>query len=231
MREVLRCEKKYLMTYDNYLKSRHYFSNVLHTDEHNGDRGYVLRSLYFDTLKDDDFYDKIDGLEVRKKIRIRVYNPNDNFGYLEVKAKQGDFQKKKSLKMSKEDILELINLNYSVLLKYEEDYAKEIYGIMATKHYVPKTINQYRRYAFIAKENSIRLTFDSEIKATETCFDLFDENLNLNPVFNSNFVVFEVKYNGFLLSYIKDIINTVDRIQTPVSKYCLARSSTIKYIY
>ena len=67
MREVLRCEKKYLITYDNYLKSRHYFSKVLHTDEHNGDRGYVLRSLYFDTLKDDDFYDKIDGLEVRKK--------------------------------------------------------------------------------------------------------------------------------------------------------------------
>ena len=30
--------------------------------------------------------------------------------------------------MSKEDILELINLNYSVLLKYEEDYAKEIYS-------------------------------------------------------------------------------------------------------
>ena len=102
---------------------------------------------------------------------------------------------------------------------------------MKTNHYVPKTINQYKRYAFVAKENSIRLTFDSDIRATETCFKLFDKNLVLNPVFDYNFVVFEVKYNGFLLSYIKDIINSIDKIQTPVSKYCLGRSNTIKYIY
>ena len=102
---------------------------------------------------------------------------------------------------------------------------------MSTNHYVPKTINQYRRRAYVKEENSIRITFDSDIRATESSFDLFDENLLLNPVFDENLVVFEVKYNGFLLSYIKDMINSIDRIQTPVSKYCLGRTNTIKYIY
>ena len=231
MRKVLRCENKYLLSYENYLVSRHYFSNILHPDKHNKVNGYVIRSLYFDTVNDDDFYNKIDGLEIRRKIRLRVYSPKDDFAYLEMKQKQGNYQKKESLKLSKEDAIELIDLNYDVLLKYDEEFAKKIHTIMVEEHYVPKTINQYRRVAYVAEENSTRLTFDSDIRATETNFDLFDEKLPLNPVFDPNFVVFEVKYNGFLLSYIREVINSVDRIQTPISKYCLGRSSSIKYIY
>ena len=231
LREVLRCEKKYLITYENYLRTKHYFSKVLHPDSHNKIDGYTIRSLYFDTIDSDDFYNKIDGLQTRRKIRIRIYDPDDDFAYLEMKSKQGDYQQKKSLKLTREDAIELINKNYDILLKYKEKFAKEVYGIMKTQHYIPKTINQYKRYAFVASENSIRLTFDSDIKATESCFDLFDKDLLLNPVFDKSFVVFEVKYNGFLLSYIKDRINAIDRIQTPISKYCLGRNSTIKYTY
>lgn len=231
MRTVLREEKKYLITYENYVSSNHYFSKVLHEDEHNNENGYLIRSLYFDTLNNDDFNNKIDGLELRRKIRLRVYDLKSDIAYLELKQKQGNYQKKNTLKLSKEEALRLINLDYYVLLEKKNKFADEMFMIMSENHYVPKSINQYRRKAYVANENSIRITFDSDIRATETSFDLFNDNLLLNPVFDQNFVVFEVKYNGFLLSYIKDIINSVDRIQTPVSKYCLGRSQTIKYIY
>ena len=69
--------KKYLITYENYLKSKNYFLQVLHPDSHNKIDGYTIRSLYFDTVNDDDFYNKIDGLETRRKIRIRIYDPDD----------------------------------------------------------------------------------------------------------------------------------------------------------
>ena len=203
LRKVLRQEKKYLITYENYLNSRFLFNQALHPDKHSGDNGYMIRSLYFDTIFDDDFYNKIDGLEIRRKIRLRIYDPKDNFAYLEMKQKEGNYQQKRSLKVSKEDAIELINKNYEVLLKYENDFALEIYSIMKTQCYVPKTINQYRRNAYVVEENSIRLTFDSDIRATETSFDLFDENLLLNPVFNENLVVFEVKYNNFLYHIFK----------------------------
>lgn len=231
VKKVLREEKKYLITYANYIASNHYFSQVLHPDEHNGENGYLIRSLYFDTINDDDFYNKIDGLEVRRKIRIRIYSPNTEFAYLELKQKQGNYQEKRSLKITKEEAEHLIAKDYQILLKSKEPFAKEMYTIMTEHNYVPKTINQYRRKAYVGLENSTRITFDSDIRATETSFDLFNEDLLLNPVFEPNFVVFEVKYNGFLLSYIKDMINTIDRIQTPVSKYCLGRTGTIKYIY
>lgn len=40
-------------------------------------------------------------------------------------------------------------------------------------------------------------------------------------------LVLEVKYNGFLLSYIKDALNDVERSELSVSKYCLARGLTL----
>lgn len=231
MRKVLREEKKYLITLENYISANHFLSQVLHPDDHNGIDGYIIRSLYFDTLENDDFYHKIDGLEIRRKIRLRIYSPDDDFAYLELKQKQGNYQEKRSLKITKEDALRLIQQDYQVLLKQEEPFAEEMYAIMSKQHYMPKSINQYRRKAYIVNENSTRITFDSDIRATETSFDLYDKNLLLNPVFDQNHVVFEVKYNGFLLSYVKDIINSIDRIQTPVSKYCIGRTNTIKYIY
>ena len=40
-------------------------------------------------------------------------------------------------------------------------------------------------------------------------------------------MVLEVKYNGFLLSYIKDLLDEVHRPELSISKYCLARQLTL----
>ena len=40
-------------------------------------------------------------------------------------------------------------------------------------------------------------------------------------------MVLEVKYNGFLLSYLKDLLDLVARPELSVSKYCLARSVSL----
>ena len=77
--------------------------------------------------------------------------------------------------------------------------------------------------AFIAKENDIRITFDRDIRATESCFDLFSPDLCLLPVFDPSHVVMEVKYNGFLLSYIKDLVDRADRREISVGKYSQGR--------
>lgn len=68
-----------------------------------------------------------------------------------------------------------------------------------------KTIVEYKRKAYIAKENKIRITFDHQIEATETNMDLFAPDLNMYPVLDKFNGVLEVKYNGFLLSYIKEL--------------------------
>ena len=59
MRDVLREEKKFLLNQAEALKLRNYLSNVVHTDLHNGSDGYQVRSLYFDSLSNRDFQEKV----------------------------------------------------------------------------------------------------------------------------------------------------------------------------
>ena len=119
--------------------------------------------------------------------------------------------------------------SYSCLLQYADPFAGECYGLMNRLCYRPRTIVEYRRKAYIARENNIRVTLDHDIRSTETCFDLFSENLNMYPVLDPYNGVLEVKYNGFLLSYIKNLVNAADRSELSVSKYCLARSAGLKF--
>ena len=96
------------------------------------------------------------------------------------------------------------------------------------KCYRPKTIVEYNRKAFIAKENNIRVTFDSNIISTESSFDIFSDRLNMNYVLDPYDVVMEVKFNGFLLDYIRQTINCADRSELSVSKYVLARQNAYR---
>lgn len=206
----------------------HRMEQIMQQDPHNGAHGYIVRSLYFDTIYNSDYSDKLDGIETRRKIRLRCYDLNGNFALLEMKQKQGSKQLKRSLKVSREDAKRLIACDYLPLLNYPEPFAAECYALMLYKCYRPKSIVQYNRKAFIANENRIRITFDSNIVSTESGFDLFDMHLNMNPVLNTDWVVLEVKFNGFLLEYIKHIINSINKSELSISKYCLGRQTLTK---
>lgn len=223
MIEVLRREEKYLINLCDAHIWQHQLSKVLMTDRFSQNGRYMVRSLYFDTPDDKDYHDKMTEQNLRRKIRMRIYHPQDTMVKLELKQKENIFQKKRSLLITKEDAQELMDGRYSALLRYKEDLAAELYAIMSLEVYKPKSIVEYKRYAFITKENNTRLTFDSDIRVTESSFDLFSENLPLTWAQAPDKVILEVKYDRFLLSYITDLISTVNERSISSSKYCLSR--------
>ena len=225
MNRVLREEKKFLINIAEFRQKSHLLEQALLQDAHNGIHGYRIRSLYFDTPYDRDFFEKQYGTELRRKVRLRIYDTEQNFAMLEMKQKQGAQQLKRSLKISRADAIRIIKGDLTPLLTYTEPFAAEMYAFMQIHAYRPVTIVEYRRKAFIAKENKIRITFDNQIVATESSFDLFDPMLNMNPVLDPYDVVMEVKFNGFLLGYIRDLINSIDKSELSVSKYVLARQN------
>jgi len=223
MLTVLRREEKYLLTLREALRCASRFERVLRPDTYSQHGAYQIRSLYFDTVDDRDFHDKLTEQNCRKKIRLRIYTPSDSRVKLELKQKENIYQKKSSLLISREDALALIDGRYSVLLNYEDTFACEIFTMFSKECYRPKTIIEYSRRAFMAKENNIRLTFDQDIRALEGNFDLFAPVLPMYPVLPLDQVIFEVKYNQFMLGYITDIISCVNRRSVSASKYCLGR--------
>ena len=230
MLNVYREEKKFLLNAEEFITRSHMLEQFMIQDEHNGALGYKIRSLYFDTEYDEDFFGKLEGLELRRKIRLRIYDPKDQFAKLEMKQKQGVYQLKRSLSITREDAIRLTEGDYSPLLNYSEPFAAECYALMRMQNYRPKTIVEYNRKAFIAKENKIRITFDSNIIATETDMNLFSENLNMYSVMDKFGVVLEVKFNGFLLGYIKDMLAVTNKSELSVSKYMLARQASYKML-
>lgn len=231
MNEVLRQEKKFLITLPQFYEFSHYFDQVMVQDKHNKGEGYTIRSLYFDTLDDKDFNEKEDGVELRRKIRLRNYGPDCDFAILEMKQKQGAMQKKRSLRLTKEDAQALIRREYHVLLNYSEPFAAECYYLLNALVYIPRTIVEYKRKAYVAKENNIRITFDHHIVGTESCMDLFAPNLLQNTLLDQHLVVLEVKYNGFLLSHIKEVLEVCNKSELSVSKYCLGRYISKHYVF
>lgn len=226
MNIVAREEKKYLINSEEYHRKCHFLDSLLMQDPHNGVFGYTVRSLYFDTVYDSDFFEKTSGIELRRKIRLRIYEPESDFALLEMKQKQGSSQLKRSLRVSREEAQRLLSGDLTPLLKRHDPFAQECYGLMHSQCYRPKTIVQYHRKAYIARENKIRITFDSNIVATESCLDLFSPRLAMNPVMDKFNVVMEVKYNHFLLDYIQDFIGSIDKSELSVSKYILARQQS-----
>ena len=87
----------------------------------NKNKNYFVRSLYFDNEIYSNFYEKVDGMETRKKFRIRVYSSNEKSKspiFLEMKGRQNQRTYKLRTEIDKSHVTYLINNeNLDSLLK------------------------------------------------------------------------------------------------------------------
>ena len=97
MLEVNRKELKYRLNAAQVPALRRRLAPFLLTDCHGGTEGYTVRSVYFDTLWDSDFLDKVDGCDCRQKIRLRIYGTGGPIK-LELKQKSGGFYQRPRLR-------------------------------------------------------------------------------------------------------------------------------------
>ena len=220
--KTFRHEYKYVIPYEEMLLLRNKLDKLLDIDRSYD--GYMIRSLYFDSIDDMDYYEKLNGEMIRKKIRLRIYDPNGKIVKLELKAKYDYHQLKESLIITKEDAQELIKGNYDILLDYKEDLALRIYTILTTGYYKPKVIIEYNRIAYMSKTTT-RITFDFEIKSSNNIEDFFNEDINYIENIDKKDVVLEVKFDRFLEPYISTILNKYISRNQSVSKYMMGRNN------
>ncbi|MEG2338154.1 MAG: polyphosphate polymerase domain-containing protein [Clostridium sp.] len=221
--KVSRREMKYFIGIDDYFYFKDAFSKILLLDSHSENGPYMVRSLYFDSIDNVDYHDKIDGLENRKKIRLRVYSPHDRVVKLEVKYKFNQNQRKESIFISRDDAKALINGEYSVLLNYQNEVAQKVYSTMISMVYSPSVLVQYKREAFYHPEYGIRATLDTEISSSELEFDIFSEDICLIPVFDFTKPVLEIKYDKYIYKWFQEIVSSRSCTVSSISKYCNSR--------
>lgn len=221
---VYRSENKYWIEKIEEARLQKQLDQILQRDNHSKEHSYIVRSLYFDSLDETDYLEKLAGVEIRKKIRIRTYDPNASRCKLEVKKKFGNLQNKISLWITKEDAISLTKGEYDVLIKYFDNNpeAVEIYSLMRLGLYRPCVLIEYDRIAYTYPRYRTRITFDQKIRATESCLDLFAQNPMYHDVVGAG-TVLEVKYDGKLMRFISQILKTYNITQTAISKYVMSR--------
>lgn len=221
---VFRSENKYLISKEDALALREKLDRVLTRDIHGESGGYLVRSLYFDSIENQDFNLKLAGVEIRKKIRIRTYSADADKCKLEVKQKNGDLQHKVSLWITREEAGELTRGNYSVLTRYfdQSPDAVYIYTVMVMGCYRPVVLVEYDRVAYTHPLYSTRITLDMYLRSSETNFDLFSKEPVYTPQMLESHVL-EVKYNEKLLVFLSEILKSFHLTKCSVSKYCISR--------
>ena len=201
-----RKEEKYIISMSDYLYLRSILCRMAKPDKNAiADNKYSVRSLYFDSLDDDAFLDKINGVNNREKFRIRFYNRNTKLVKLEKKSKISTRTIKDSVNISEYQTRQIINGDASWMLSGDSILFREFYVKHKTIPLVPKNIVEYTREAFAFDNLNIRITFDSDIRSTTSSVDLFDFDVLMIKLTDK--IILEVKYDTFIPGYIRAILN------------------------
>lgn len=221
--KVYRHELKFLLSMIEYEQLKRLLGALLVKDENTKPGGdYYIRSLYFDTPENKDYYDKLIGVAQRKKIRLRIYDIAADEVKLELKNKENNYSIKETAAISREDAMLLIGGDSSVLAGYDNDIAKKAYFNMISYGYMPKVIVDYEREAYLLPVENVRLTFDKGVRAFKGN-GLFEENNAFVGVLAPEYVILEVKYDKYLPPYVKNVLSSINMQRMSISKYCLAR--------
>ncbi len=103
MEAIYRHEWKHIINAADKIAIRQRMRAVAHTDKNATDGRYVIRSLYFDNLADKALREKLDGVNLREKFRIRYYNGDTEHIFLEKKSKKNGLGTKDRTPLSTKD--------------------------------------------------------------------------------------------------------------------------------
>lgn len=206
------------------LKQRLSLIMSVDTNSYNSDNSYLIRSLYFDNENSDAYYEKMDGVEYRKKYRIRIYNFDDKFIRLECKYKHNNMTSKDQILIDKELCSKIINGKIDEIDLTKDNLLRQFALDYRLNRLNPSIIVDYNRVAFTYHVSDVRITFDSQIKSGMYNYNLFDKNATTYSVIDDNQMVLEVKFNEILPESIALILQTVPTFRQAFSKFAACRN-------
>lgn len=223
MLDVFRNEIKYIIPYEKALKMSGILDQILQRDSYGEEGRYIVRSQYYDSLDDQDLFDNLQGVMEKRKIRLRIYAPDTEKVKLEYKCKSNTSGRKLSMTITREEACQMERGQYDWLLKREEELAGFLYVKMVRSIYMPKTIVEYNRLAYTSPVSNVRITFDTNLRGTQTPYGLFEYHPPYLPLLNDELAVMEVKFDHFLPEPIRHIIDGINSVAEANSKYSGAR--------
>ncbi len=217
-----RHEWKHVINLADLLAIRARMRAVAESDPHAIDGKYLIRSLYFDNLDDKALREKIDGVNMREKFRIRLYNFDSSIIHLEKKSKRNGLGTKYSANLTAEEAQKIVDGDLDWMLGSDRPLIQELYCKMRYQGMRPKTIVDYTREPFIFRPGNVRVTLDYNIRTGMNCTDFLNPDAVTVPAGDAP-IILEVKWDEYLPSVIRDAVSVPDRRVGSFSKYAQCR--------
>ena len=217
-----RHEVKHIITPGDAAAIRANLTAVATLDPHATENGsYCIRSLYFDDPLDTALHEKLDGVNERRKFRIRYYNDDLSYIMLECKMKRDGVGCKPQARLTLEETEKIIRGDIDWMPTSGRPLLVALYADMKTRQLQPKTVVQYKRVPFIYAPGNVRVTIDWDIRTGPPGDFLKPDGLTL-PV-EDNVILLEVKWDEYLPGVIRKAAALKSREPTAFSKYAACR--------
>ena len=193
---------------------------------------YFVRSLYYENIFSSNFYEKVDGMKIRRKYRLRtygnLYDPNVPI-FFEVKGRNLERTYKRRIKV------EYNYLNYFLDRSKNFNLLKIYHNKEMIKHFVydtykknikPYILIDYIRRPYVNKFGLyFRLTFDNELITTKTN-RLFSEKKDLSWLeCKAGYTILEVKFDRSIPAWFHRIIQSYNLNRRSISKFAIGMTT------
>lgn len=218
-----RRELKHEMTKMECYLLRNKLKHYMEIDPHAKENGtYSIRSVYFDNFDNKVMIQKKEGLFERDKFRVRFYDGNTDFLNLEKKSKRNNLTYKQKCSITAEEYEKIRFDDISWMENDSRLLMQDLYRQMKMLQLKPVTVVDYEREVFIYKYGNVRVTFDSSIRTSLRNNDVLNMNIPMVDT-EPEVVLLEIKYDEFLPTIIKQLLQVSDLRAGAYSKYQISR--------
>ena len=219
-----RAEEKFICNEGDMLSLQNRLSAVMKSDG-NGEK-YLVRSLYFDDLRQSALCDTLSGTDDRVKYRIRTYNGDKSVIKLEAKEKKHGFTRKQSCEISFETASKLISCELVPISGDIPDVLNRFLIETRLAMMRPCIVVEYERQAFVNEAGNVRITFDRAVSSANA--DRFwDSDIEGHSPICEPLNITEIKYDGVLPSHIRQLCENGHMRKTSFSKYAICAAGTV----
>ncbi|MBV7331331.1 polyphosphate polymerase domain-containing protein [Chloroflexi bacterium TSY] len=203
---------------------------------------YAITSLYYDTVDYRAYWDKLEGVRFRRKVRVRIYGDQQITSktpvYLEIKQRQNKTLTKKRVFLPYENAISLSRLPDLVSTSdhakernnesYDADDARvlnEVAYLHRTFDLRPVCVVRYTRLALNGDKEypDLRVTFDTELKCRSHDLSLLSVGIADGIYFfPPTACIMEIKVNNTVPYWLAQLVNKHGCTAQRVSKYCVA---------
>ncbi|WP_214111205.1 polyphosphate polymerase domain-containing protein [Acrocarpospora catenulata] len=222
-----RYEIKYLIDVEQVAELKEEMDRRLDRDRHCPEEGYHIWSVYYDTQRLRFYWEKIEGLKFRRKLRIRHYG--DRFSitgetpvFVEIKQRVNRVTQKRRVSLPYADALRLCDGRQMV--EYEQGqraFLEEVLDLVCRLELRATTMTGYTRHAYLGRgaDVGLRVTFDRRVRGRDRDFHLGADAEN-RLIVPARKAIMEVKANERVPYWLTDLVAARNLQVVRVSKYC-----------